>query len=856
MAVGPDITIGLNWQDDKRVVAAVVDGDGLVVAPHRGALVGRSLLSFPFPGDQHAVLLGKVLLPPDVRRRILAELQALNDGDRLRIRVRLPRPSAERGFSLGALPWERVRVPEADVHQRPPAWRAWAAGEDDPQPYRELRFDPRFSVVREVAGSTTAHAPADGGGGAVIADATAVHGDIITPRGVESVPEPAAGSTSDRDGRQVAAALRGSPFESRSVAAPATAKAIRSALPDAALFYFGGHHLDDGLVVASAPGESRGELLDAATLSGWLTGYGVRIAVLMACDAASASVAAPASGSASKRSNLSLAERLAIDGVPYVVAVHGTVSDGASVRFAGRFFHALLQWRDIDVAVAEAATGMNEPTALPVLYTGRRSTTLRLRELRPPRRAVLPSVAHRMALPPAGSRDLGTADERFRVHLETRWCLQAGPLVDVLADPSGDDLVTLLERAEFDLKGGDKERPDRRRWYEVEAERLHEPGARRELLSALSSDDAASDDEASEAHLPGRGSGLVVRRRVHAYSPLLDWPSCLAGLRRLVPDLRAVVFQVHGEDAENVHHAAVEIAGDLRCDEYLIRLPPLRARLGAAPRAGSHALTAAAHVLEEVRKEPAPFSGGPTLPIDAVAVVDDLNVGDGWGDWRAELDVLRSVAARWPAVFPALMEAHAARRTGVGRYASLLLAASRDDELGRWLRAAARRLPCPSDFPRVRVPESVADAVVLGLLRERDPAEARFGGADLPIELEEWQAKGVSAAVDAAVRVAERSTPLTLLDLGTPEDAVALDRAGLLASTDLWALDPKGRSRGRWTLLTRRPLTKDVVAWLVDLSEARRRMVGLAPDAVVPDARLEGDMAEYRDALRPPLPFR
>ncbi|MEU9735206.1 caspase family protein [Streptomyces sp. NPDC048002] len=484
-----------------------------------------------------------------------------------------------------------------------------------------------------------------------------------------------------------------------------------------------------------------------------------------------------------------------------------------------------------------------------------------------------PLVAHRIPLPQPGATTHAVPDERFRVRLETLWCLTSGHCTDVLADPSGDHLSEVLSRTERLLHRVLSSHDPRyassaaRPWYVHEVDTLREPASKDELFTAPPGSGKPGQD------LAERGSGLIVRLRA-ADRPPPDWSGYLSHLRRLAPELRAVVVQIHGADENAVRETAVQAARDLRCGEYLFRraLPPGRPPVTAVSgpvRTLKHA--------EDVQSTLADTEAT-VVRLDAHAIVADLNTRDNEakrndrtgsespvdppsqdvhpaahrgelpsrGDWQAERDLLAKVAARWPSEYPALAEAHAADRHGAGRYASLLLAATDDAELGRWLGSAGQQPPGPEDFPGVRIPRAVADAVVLRLLRDQESRK--------PPELYGWQYAPLSSAVRAAWEVALRGTPPTLADIDRSEEAVALDRAGLLAGTDLWTLDPKGLCRGTWSVLIRRPLTEDAATWLAGVPEARRRLVGLALEPTVLDASLEWDEPDYREALRPPLP--
>jgi hypothetical protein len=293
-----------------------------------------------------------------------------------------------------------------------------------------------------------------------------------------------------------------------------------------------------------------------------------------------------------------------------------------------------------------------------------------------------------------------------------------------------------------------------------------------------------------------------------------------------------------------VRDEAVRVARDLGCEEYLVRcsVSPDSRRGPSAVRGAR--LTGA----EQVRRRLGEVAQGTAAAVpdelDAEAIVSELNESGDWGGWRAECAVLGSVAEHWPHVFPALLRAHAAGRTGTGRYASLSLAATSDTQMRRWLRDACRRLPFPSEFTGVRIPEEVADSVTLALLHQEGRTAA----------VEEWGSEAVSRAVLDVLRVAERGTPVEKRDMDKAATAIALDRAGLLGDTDVCALDPKGECKGSWALLTRRRLAEDEARWLAQLGEPQRRLVGMARAAAVYDLELEEKLAGLREARRPPLP--
>lgn len=854
MAVTRDITIRLTWLTDTTVTATLGEHEVTAGQDSDARPFGPVYLHLRADQVPRAERLGLVLMPRAVRQRIVAELRMLDPSDRLRLRLRLPAHSPAHDMSLSGVPWERVRVPTEDIG-RTDVWDDWAEMTSSGSVGRELRTHPRFTVVREVAISDGRPRPSLGAHGSavvVVADATSVRGDVESADAVVSLGASPSTPGSVGDGERVAKAVARSRYEVRRVASPATAQEIHRALPGAAVFHFGGHHIGSGLVVARGRGRTDGVVLDTDKLSDQLTSHDVQLVVLMACDTAD-----PASAEERQHTALPLAERLAADGVPYVVAVHGAISDGASGRFAWRFFSALALGTDIDAAVAEAAVEMSDNRALPVLCTARAGEPPRLRGLLPLPAAVRTADGHRMPVPRPGAAAGPADDERFRVCLDTYLCLAEERGVHVLADPPGEDLTAALSENERRLfqafaaretadathhalpstaptGGPDWQEPPR--WYVCDV-RESRPATRGALLAALT----------PEFRAPGpgpalRGPGLVVRWHVADAAP--RWSTYLGDIRRLASELRTIVIQVHGATADVVRKAAAQIARDLRRDEYLVAAgPPAH----GTPASATRVLDGAAQVIEALRAAEEGIAEVREVRLDGAAVVGDLNDNGGWGHWSAEHRTLESIAAFWPRELPGLLAAHAGARTGTARYASLLLASARDVSTSRWLGDAGDRLPQPSDFPGVNVPSSVADAVLLGLLREA------VEGREVRAELAEWEEEALSEAVRNALAVWRRRSAVSEADFDRPHHAIALERAGLLGAVDPLALDPRARCRGSWSLLVRRPLAEDAAAWLARAPGDKRRLVGLAPPTVVQDAVLEGELRSFASALRLPL---
>ncbi|KAF3464068.1 CHAT domain-containing protein [Streptomyces sp. Tu 3180] len=773
--------------------------------------------------------LSDAVLPKAVRRHLSREMTLLADGQKVRLRVRLL-TGPEDTVRLAALPLERVCVPEAHAVDATEAWQNWVEHGHGVVgvPKTSLREHPHISLVREVLPRRTMPSAVVEGLNDVIvvAGAASVQGEITTRPGTTrhvAGPGPLTYGSEDRD--RIVAVLDGSRFRTRPLdPAPADTAAIHRDLAGGPLaFYFGGHHVDGGLVVAREPGSRAAHWLDGDTLAAWLVDEMVPLAVLMACDSAS-----PAPDDEG-RHEASLAERLALAGVPYVVAVDGKVRDGQAGDFAGRFFAALVNGVDVDLAVLEGAKAFEGTSVHPVLFTSRAGAPLRLGTPAPREAASMSSAAHRV---PTGVAD--RIDERFRVCLKAELCLRESAFTSVLADPSGDNLADLLNRTEQELWRTRVERKEpldgkRLLWYTYGSPRNLPDLTPESLRLAL-----------SPAYVPERPMGLVIRRPA-SFPAGLDWTGHVRELRRLLPGLRGVVLQVHNGSLPATRRTAQRIAEELGEGEYLVRALE-------HPDASDPDLFGAA-LAEALR---ATGTTPPTGLSDASTVIAYLNgAGSPWGDLTAEAGVLRAVRARQPDIGDELLRAHAVDRSDPARWASLWATEGDDAATRAWLRTAHRagRLPRPEAFRGVALTPTMVDTVVLGLLHTGLHTDDAFRAW-----LEEQQP---SDAVTAAARVAARGEEpvVRAQDLASPEHAVALDRAGLLSGSDFTELDPLGQRLGSWTLLMRLPLSTSRMTWVLDRSPARRSLVGLASKfpSGVPDYDLQDELHDLRGALRPSL---
>ncbi|MFJ1751349.1 CHAT domain-containing protein [Kitasatospora sp. NPDC088134] len=839
MQLNPDITICLEFQGES--VTAVVREGGVALhdAPPARPVAGNLFVP---PGRSVSPRVTKsmaeILLPPPVRFHLSRWMEELTLGH-MRLRILTPGDGPR---DLAALRWEAVRVPGARAPRE--EWRAWAQEPsvmpaDGGQPLGE---HPRILLVRSVSSKVrqTVRTPVTIGR-VVIADATAVYGEIAVPGADKPVtfapPPPEASADADR--RLVERVASESRLSARTADVPATPRALRRALEGGAeVFYYGGHQLKGGLALAADGPDGReggegGTWFSADRLGEMLAEAGVGLAVLMACHSGG--------GTDEQGKNFSVARRLVRAGVTQVVAVMGEVTHRQAANFARVFFAALVLGEPSDLALREARKVLEGVSALPVLFVREGVGDLvvgMLPEVRDERRA---PVAHR--LPVEGD---GEPDERYRVHLDAWWCLTGRTVVDVLADPTGDDLTGLMTDAERLLALARRRDEASRRWYLWDT-----PGGRvpRNAVELRNSVIPAYRPAPPGEH---RGTGLVLKMDT---SPLP--PGICRDIERIFrfdPDLRALVLQVTGPHSEQVRSSAKELARLLGHQEYLLRLPAPTATVPARPRrwpgvTGGAGSRGARGLLERLALARRVDGAVPVPEVDVREVVDDLNADGTWGTFDEEREVLNEVRHRWPGLYRSLLEAHARDRVPPRRSASLCMAAARDEDLDRWIGAAGTDLPLPGDVRRQDLTRPLAEAVALALLR------ANHADTDA---LDAWAEAAPVAA--AAIRVAGRGATGPLpQDLDLVEAAVVLDRAGLLDPVDFTELDPTGSRPGSWALLTRRPLTEESARWVYSLGEEQRRVLGLEPADGAgerpADAELEANLAPYRDALRPPLSF-
>lgn len=271
--------------------------------------------------------LGAALFPPAVRGLWDSARAALAGDDRLRLRLKLDT------YGLAELPWEYAYLPAAGV----PADRRGPEG--------FLVLDRRVSLVRYEAQEGPLVALGGGGGPLRL---VALLADPAEP-GQEPIDV-------QRERRSIEAALAGLPVRAE-FHAPATADALMAALvTPAQIFHFAGHGRFDGdlgerygseegqgaLVLVDEAGRPRP--LPALHLALALTGCGVRLAVLTACEGAQLDAASPWAG---------VVSALTRRGIPAVVGMQFGLRDANATLFSRAFYRALAAGQPVDAAVTD-----------------------------------------------------------------------------------------------------------------------------------------------------------------------------------------------------------------------------------------------------------------------------------------------------------------------------------------------------------------------------------------------------------------------------------------------------------------------------------------------------------------------
>jgi CHAT domain len=281
------------------------------------------------------------LLPEgEIRTKITETLRNLgpDDGVRLRLLIREPR--------LAQLPWEYTYLS--------------LLGRDNPMDF--LALHPKVSLVR--------HEPL-----------SFAH-PSVTPRdpnrlrliaGTANAPGWAELQL-DKERRVVQKALKELPADGASIEYEPflenpSADALRSALLGKAdLFHFAGHggfEPGQGFIVLPSPDGTTADQVPADTLGRLLSGAGVRVAVLGACETGRRDGASPWAG---------VASALVAEKIPAVVAMQYNILNDRAIKFAREFYGGLVVGLSVDEAVYWGRLAVHDPDdisaswGIPVLY--------------------------------------------------------------------------------------------------------------------------------------------------------------------------------------------------------------------------------------------------------------------------------------------------------------------------------------------------------------------------------------------------------------------------------------------------------------------------------------------------------
>jgi hypothetical protein len=333
-----DFPTGLNVQLE-RLKSRELDLEGLIAL---GEELARLLLPLSFGGETRR----------SVRDLYHLSRAKLKPDEGLRIQIR-----AE-AASLGNLPWEYVYVGNPNT---PPSRRGYEGF---------LALDRKISIVRyENHGEPEEPAPREQD----VLRVTVMLADLRDPNWPKL--------NLDQEEVNLLQALEGEDGIELTMLRPGSREQLESwvsTTEGAEVFHFSGHG-DFELQMGAKPRtyEGHGSLilagddgcsvpLAAEKLAIELSGRGIRLAVLGACEAAERDPETPWSG---------VASALVYRGIPAVVGMQYTVRDDNAIAFSRRFYQALVAGKSIDSAVSEGRLGIYQRCGsserdwgVPVLY--------------------------------------------------------------------------------------------------------------------------------------------------------------------------------------------------------------------------------------------------------------------------------------------------------------------------------------------------------------------------------------------------------------------------------------------------------------------------------------------------------
>jgi hypothetical protein len=295
--------------------------------------------------------LGNCLFPPGARRLLMLSQAELDNGEGLRIRIRL------NTYTLTDLPWEYVYLPRPDT----------LPGQEGIAGF--LALDRRISLVRyELMEQRLERLDPVGTSPLRLVVLMADPNTSIYPK-----------LHLDAERRNIKEALEDVPAVQPEFYPDATVEAVLDAVTrEAHIFHFAGHGEFEGqLGVTLGSVEGRGSIVlvnddgeplrfPADRLAQTLLGRGIRLAVLGACQ-----------GGTRDRVNAwtGVAPALTRAGIPAVVGMQFTVGDRNAIAFSRQFYRSLAAGQPIDAAVTDGRLAIHNRSdqderdwGVPVLY--------------------------------------------------------------------------------------------------------------------------------------------------------------------------------------------------------------------------------------------------------------------------------------------------------------------------------------------------------------------------------------------------------------------------------------------------------------------------------------------------------
>ncbi|MFE7834616.1 CHAT domain-containing protein [Streptomyces sp. NPDC057474] len=873
--------------------------------------VAREFVQRASKDDGLAFDMGNKLLPGAVGelfRRTLADSATGRPGVRLCIETDSP--------ELAAVPWEISCV------------RTGGRGIAEEREY--LFLIPRVSVVRRPLVQVGKAPPTDQPAGAVVlstaldlSDPDAAFG--LPVRDANPLGHGSVGKLRDAGRRLVDLGLEVIPPKD-----PVSCAELRNELGSpTSVFCFGGHGTPEGIVLAGPEGRAAPMLMPAEELAELLRGAGVRVAVLIACHTATELTAG---SSAANEGWASVAATLVRGGVPWVIGMRGMVAENTAAELTREFVHGLAVDGSVDNALARARRRLPSGGWLPVLYNAsqERETEVLLRR-RPSDQEAGPRALRAFPVVPGGSGDVRRLPcDNGPCRLDVLWGLDRGPFRGVLADRSGADLVgelkeleegalrSVTQRSEDRPALGQEANADsllpRRGWYEVRCEDVETPRSLEALRARVTHSHGWTTRLARDPG--GSAMGFVVRCAVPIHDPDAELRNGAAAghLRRaaelagaigsLLPDA-ALILQItaQGEEAlrgndEKALLKVAEAAGRL--------LPPRDDGSGIAPTVLTRVRWGDAACQDHTESEP---QAGRAAQDSADPEASELLLGYGREQGRRSaadqrLEEARRLLEKAAAMSPSPLNdpqfladlfrtdtrpAVVARLSVLARweddealYASLAVAATREEHLAVWLEAAEGRPTLagepagppppagepaksirpidPGRLPPALFPEPVVTCVALGLLRRGDdPARAvpspDWDGLVRP-DLREVFAYLRSAPEGPDTEARRRADREFLLGLDTYAAAVTALRSRVGRTVTIAELAIGGRlSPAGWAALTSRPLDTESVRLLSEEpADWMRRAVGFHRVRSEPDGHILRFAEGLRRALLTPHP--